>query len=120
MTTNAIQVYKCLCDKTRLRILHLLQHGPLCVGDLQAVLREPQVKMSKHLAYMRRAGMVDSRRDANRIIYHLPVKPDRLLAENLACLQDLRREMPELKRDLDRLNKATRKFKQTNTKSAKG
>ncbi len=105
MKANAIQIYKCLCDRTRLRILHLLQEEPLCVGDLQAALQESQVKVSKHLAYMRRAGMVESEREANRVIYRIPGNPDRLLAENLACLQDLRREMPELKPDLSRLRK---------------
>ncbi len=47
---SLIQIYQCLCDETRLRILHLLQDGELCVCHFQQILEEPQVKISKHLA----------------------------------------------------------------------
>ena len=99
MPNDVIQVYKCLCDKTRLRILNLLRGGPMCVSELQEALREPQVKLSKHLATMRRAGLVEFRREANRIWYRLPASPGRLLRDNLACLQDLTGSLPELAAD---------------------
>jgi ArsR family transcriptional regulator, arsenate/arsenite/antimonite-responsive transcriptional repressor len=44
-----VQIYQCLCDETRLRLLHLLLQGPLCVFHFQAVLGEPQAKISRHL-----------------------------------------------------------------------
>ena len=48
---DLVQIYQCFCDLTRLRILHLLTKSPLCVCHFQDILREPQVKISKHLAY---------------------------------------------------------------------
>ncbi len=50
---DLIQIYQCLCDPTRLRILHLLTQTPLCVCHFQEILGEPQVKVSKHLSYLR-------------------------------------------------------------------
>ena len=57
--TSLVQIYECLCDRTRLRILHLLGQGPLCVCHFQEVLGEAQVKVSKHLAYLRARALVD-------------------------------------------------------------
>jgi ArsR family transcriptional regulator len=55
---DLVQIYECLCDQTRLRILHLLSQTPLCVCHFQEILEEPQVKISKHLAYLRNRGLV--------------------------------------------------------------
>ncbi|HEY4301151.1 MAG TPA: metalloregulator ArsR/SmtB family transcription factor [Candidatus Didemnitutus sp.] len=96
---SLIQIYECLCDETRLRILHLLQAGELCVCHLQEILNEPQVKISKHLAYLRTRGLVESRKEANWMIYSLPTKPSRELAANLACLQDCVSENAVFRRD---------------------
>ena len=100
-----VQIYQCLCDKTRLRILNLLNSGPLCVCHFQKALREGQVKISKHLAYLRKRGLVETRRDGNWIIYRLPeVRPPELDA-NLRCLQDCVREDPVFRLDLARLRR---------------
>lgn len=98
-----ITIYECLCDRTRLRILNLLCQGPLCVCHFQSVLKEPQVKVSKHLAYLRTRGMVQTERRANWVIYSLPGKPSRELAANLACLQDCAKEEAVFRKDLARL-----------------
>ena len=45
---SLVQIYQCLCDETRLRILNLLHEGELCVCHIQDILGEPQVKISKH------------------------------------------------------------------------
>jgi ArsR family transcriptional regulator len=100
-----IQIYRCLCDETRLRILNLLRDGELCVCHLQDSLDEPQVKVSKHLAYLRSNGLVSVRRSANWMIYRLPERPPRELSANLACLQDCARENPIFKADASRLRK---------------
>jgi ArsR family transcriptional regulator len=100
-----VKIYECLCDRTRLRILHLLGRGPLCVCHFQDVLREPQVKISKHLGYLRARGMVRCERQANWMVYSLPARPPRELAANLACLQDCAQEDPAFQRDLARLKK---------------
>jgi ArsR family transcriptional regulator len=83
-----IEIYNCLCDKTRLRIVHLLTKSPLCVCHLQDILGLTQVAASKHLAYLRHRGLVESRRHEQWMIYSLPAKPPRELDWQLRCLQD--------------------------------
>ena len=100
---DLIRIYECFCDHTRLRLLNLLAAGPLCVCHLQAVLGEPQVKISKHLAYLRARGLVAARREGNWMIYRLPAKASRELRINLACLQDCAAEDPGFRRDQARL-----------------
>lgn len=56
-------VFKALADKTRLRILALLGAGEVCVCNIHDTLGLPQPTVSRHLAYLRRAGLVDVRRD---------------------------------------------------------
>src|SRR5580698_8997707 len=94
-----VQIYQCLCDETRLRILNLLLEGELCVCHIQEILGEPQVKVSKHLAYLRAHGLVESRKEANWMIYRLPADPPRELSANLVCLQYCAGENALLRRD---------------------
>jgi ArsR family transcriptional regulator len=108
-----VKIYECLCDLTRLRILHVLAQGPLCVCHFQEILRAPQVKISKHLAYLRARGLVVYERAGNWMVYELPAKPARELRANLACLQDCARENPVFQRDLARLKKLAPKFAET-------
>ncbi len=105
-----IRIYECLCDRTRLRILHLLSRGPLCVCHFQEILREPQVKISKHLAYLRRNRLAVAERCANMMIYDLPTKRSPQLEANLACLQDCAAEERVFREDLARLVKIQAKF----------
>jgi ArsR family transcriptional regulator len=65
------QYFRALADSTRLRILNLLLHGELCVCDIQHVLDASQPTVSRHLAYLRNAGLVRDRRDGYRIFYRL-------------------------------------------------
>jgi len=97
------RIYECLCDRTRLRMLNLLAAGPLCVCHFQAVLREPQVKISKHLAYLKERGLVSARREGNWMIYQLPARGSPELQANLACLQDCAADDPVFRRDRARL-----------------
>lgn len=99
-----VSIYQCLCDRTRLRLLHLLLQGPLCVCHFQAVLGEPQVKVSKHLAYLRRHGLVVAVRAGNRMIYRLPRPRPPRLGVQLACLQDCASGEPVFRADLRRLH----------------
>ena len=85
---DVIQVYKCLCDELRLRILNLLKDGPLCVCHLVEILDCEQVKMSKQLRYMKELGIVEGERQAQWIVYRLADTELPILAENLKCLQD--------------------------------
>src|SRR4028118_549081 len=60
-----------LADKTRLRILNLIGDNEICVCFFTETLQEPQPKISRHLAYLRRAGVVQTRRDGKWIYYRL-------------------------------------------------
>src|SRR2546423_12663896 len=102
---DLVSIYHCFCDRTRLRILHLLSKSPLCVCHFQEILGEPQVKISKHLAYLRARGMVKAERHLNWMIYSLPNKPDSELQMNLKCLQDCVQTDPEFQKDLKKLLK---------------
>ena len=67
---STAEILKAAADDTRLTILGLLfQHGELCVCDIEAVLRITQSKASRHLRYLRNAGLVDDRR-ANVWVYY--------------------------------------------------
>ena len=81
------EIYQCLCDVTRQRIVHLLTRGPLCVCHFQDILKIPQTKVSQHLAYLRKHEMVETTRRGTWIIYRLPDKPSPALEANLQCLQ---------------------------------
>jgi ArsR family transcriptional regulator len=105
-----VHIYQCLCDPTRLRILNLLAGGELCVCHIQGILGEPQVKISKHLAYLRKRGLVASRKRANWKIYRLPARPSGELSANLACLQDCVREDPIFRSDAARLKGLMRRL----------
>jgi ArsR family transcriptional regulator len=100
---DLVQIYQCFCDRTRLRILHLLAQSPLCVCHFQSILDEPQVKISKHLAYLRDRGMVEVERDKNWMIYSLPSRRASELEANLKCLQDCSRSDRIFTRDLRKL-----------------
>src|SRR5258708_23587412 len=69
------RVFRTLADTTRLRILHLLDEGPLCVGDLVSVLAVPQPTASRHLAYLRKSGLVLDERRGQWSFYRLPPPP---------------------------------------------
>ena len=98
-----IEIYRCLCDETRLRLLNLLHRGPLCVCHFQEVLQLPQVAVSKHLAYLRRHGLVTAERDGAWMIYRLAEPRPPGLERQLSCLQDCARELPVFQDDLRRL-----------------
>jgi ArsR family transcriptional regulator, arsenate/arsenite/antimonite-responsive transcriptional repressor len=95
-------LFRAFSDPTRVRILHLLQGRELCVGDIVTILRVPQAKASRHLTYLRRAGLVDTRRDGLWVHYALAPARGRLHRRLLACLATCFDEMPELARDAKR------------------
>jgi ArsR family transcriptional regulator len=101
---DLVQIYEGFCDRTRLRILHLLAKSPLCVCHLQALLGEPQVKISKHLGYLRERELVDVERDQNWMVYSLPKICPAELVTNLKCLQDCVQSDKVFGADLRKLN----------------
>ena len=101
--TGLIRIYECFCDETRLRIVNLLTRGPLCVCHLQELLESSQVKISKHLRYLRMKCILNAERHQNWMIYSIPPNPSRELEANLKCLQDCVQTHPIFKADLRRL-----------------
>ena len=69
--------FKGLADQTRLRILNLLFRGELCGCDIQHVLDLSQSNVSRHLNYLKRAGLVLDRREGYRVFYRLAETRDR-------------------------------------------
>ena len=69
--TELEALFKALADTTRLRILGLLIAGEICVCHIHESLRIPQPKASRHLAYLRRAGLVEARREGLWMHYRL-------------------------------------------------
>lgn len=100
-------VLRALADPTRLRILALLAAGEVCVCHLHGVLDIPQPKASRHLAYLRRAGLVSARKDGLWVHYRLAPMADpvvRTLVDGaLHCLG----HVETITRDRRRLEKET-------------
>ena len=105
-----LEIYRCLCDATRLRILHLLAQGPLCVCHFQTLLGAPQVAISKHLAYLRARGLVIAQRHEQWMIYRLPEQRPHELHLQLQCLQDCVQEVRQYREDASRLVKVRSGF----------
>jgi len=103
MDMTLTQIYRCFCDEARLRILHLLSQGPLCVCHFQGILKQPQVAISKHLAYLRLNRLVVAQRHEKWMIYRLPEKRSEELDLQLRCLQDCVQSNPVFREDLKRL-----------------
>ena len=71
-TTETLErLFQALGDRTRLRLLNLMSAGEVCVCFFVEVLDEPQPKISRHLAYLRGAGLVEARRDAKWMHYRV-------------------------------------------------
>ena len=88
-----IEIFQMLGDQTRLRALALMQdQGELCVCELVAALDLSQPKISRHLAALRDAGLLTSRRDAQWVFYHItPTLPDwqqRVVSAALTGIKD--------------------------------
>ena len=98
--------YQALGDTTRLRLLNLMGSQELCVCYFVEVLDQPQPKISRHLAYLRNAGLVTARREGTWMHYRIatPEHPgaSRLLKETLRWMQD----DPDMIADRKRLSKA--------------
>lgn len=86
-------------------MIHLLTSGPLCVCHFQDILKLPQVKVSKHLAYLRERALVEAHREQNWMVYSLPANPIPELRYNLRCLEECRQTEPVFQQDLARLYK---------------
>jgi len=71
VASDLVPLFSALADRTRLRLLNLMRAGEICVCYFVAILGETQPKISRHLAYLRRAGVVNARRDGKWIHYSI-------------------------------------------------
>ena len=69
--SDLVPLFAALADRTRLRLLNLMRGGEICVCYFVNVLDETQPKISRHLAYLRRVGVVKGRRDGKWIHYSI-------------------------------------------------
>jgi ArsR family transcriptional regulator len=97
------RIFRALSDRTRLRILNLLQSGELCVCHLVAVLDVPQPTASRHLAYLRKAGLVVARKEGLWMHYRLAPAGRKSHAMLLACLAQCFQEEGIFAKDQQRL-----------------
>src|ERR1700756_3314329 len=103
---DMVRLFAALADRTRLRILNLMQRREVCVCYFVEILEQGQPKISRHLAYLRKAGIVAARRDGKWMHYRLVVPREKAAAGILrGTLQHLKGR-PEMQRDRSRLTSA--------------
>lgn len=100
-------VLKALADGTRLRILGLLITGEVCVCHIHESLRISQPKASRHLAYLRRAGLVETRRDGLWVHYRLAPAADSFVATIHDAVVHTLGHLDVVKKDAQRLQRHT-------------
>jgi ArsR family transcriptional regulator len=103
--TRMDQFYRALADRTRLRLLNLLGDEEVCVCFFVEVLGMSQPKVSRHLAYLRRAGVVASRREGKWMHYRVVEPRDESAARVFREVRAWLMEEREMKRDRERLVK---------------
>lgn len=96
-------LFKALADHTRLRLISLLGDSEVCVCFLVEALKTTQPKISRHLAYLRRAQVVAARRDGKWMHYRLTDPPDEHAARIFREVRASLAEHPELQRDREKL-----------------
>ena len=100
------QLFRALADRTRLRLINLMADQEICVCYLVEVIDAPQPKISRHLAYLRRAGIVLARRDGKWMHYKLAVPADHHAAAILRTTLEALRRDKDLQADFRRLSQA--------------
>lgn len=98
--------FQALGDTTRLRLLNLMGAQEICVCYFVEILEQGQPKISRHLAYLRRAGIVEARREGKWMHYRIVMPPNigaaQVLRQTLAWLK----EEKGMQADRARLSKA--------------
>ena len=100
------QLFRALADPTRLRLLNLMAEQEVCVCYFTEVIGAPQPKISRHLAYLRKAGIVAARREGKWMHYRLATPSGPHAASILKTVIDALKQDKELQRDHQRLNRA--------------
>jgi ArsR family transcriptional regulator len=97
-------IFRAFSDRPRLRVLNLLRHREeLCVCEIVELLGMPQARVSQHLAYLRRAGLVADRKDGLWVYYRLARPRGAFHRKMIECLSCCLSQVPELRRDREHL-----------------
>src|ERR1700720_425379 len=96
-------LFRALADRTRLRLLNLVADREICVCYFVDILRMSQPKISRHLAYLRRAGIVATRRQGRWMHYRLLAPRDAVASAILKETVTHLRQMPDMESDLAKL-----------------
>jgi ArsR family transcriptional regulator len=97
--------FRALADRTRLRLLNLMRDDEVCVCFFVEILKTNQPKISRHLAYLRRAGVVDARREGQWMHYRIAEPADPTAARLLKDVMSWLANDQEMQRDRERLVK---------------
>jgi len=103
---NMAQFFQALGDTTRLRLLNLMGDQELCVCYFVEILGQPQPKISRHLAYLRNAGIVAARRDGKWMHYRIVMAPNAGAAQVLQQTLQWLKEEKAMQADRAKLSKA--------------
>ena len=96
-------LFRALSDRTRLRLINLMGLGEVCVCFLVEIIGPNQPKISRHLAYLRKAGIVAARREGKWMHYRLSAPADENANQILEEVRKWMAEDPEMQRDLKQL-----------------
>jgi ArsR family transcriptional regulator len=99
--------FKALADVTRLRILGILLAGEVCVCDIHESLKLPQPTVSRHLAYLRKSGLVLTRREGLWVHYRLAPAADPVMTAVIDAVRHALTHVDSVQRDGVRLQKLT-------------
>jgi len=97
-------LFKALADRTRLRLINLIGESEVCVCFLVEILKTSQPKISRHLAYLRRARIVTARREGKWMHYRLAEPPDEHAAKIFREVRESLTEHPAFQRDRQKLD----------------
>jgi ArsR family transcriptional regulator len=103
---NIERFFQALGDNTRLRLLNLMGDQEICVCYFVEILEQSQPKISRHLAYLRNAGIVEARRDGKWMHYRIVMPPNIGAAQVLRQTLSWLKEERSLQADRARLTKA--------------
>lgn len=103
---NRVQLFAALADPTRLRLLNLMNGREVCVCYFVEILKQSQPKVSRHLAYLRRAGIVEVRREGKWAHYRIEPPADREAASILDAVLASFENDRNMQADAARLSRA--------------
>jgi ArsR family transcriptional regulator len=105
-TYDLERFFQALGDNTRLRLLNLMRDQEVCVCYFVEILGGPQPKVSRHLAYLRSAGIVEARREGKWMHYRVAMPPHAGAAQILRQALDSLKDEKQMQMDRARLTKA--------------